>query len=62
MTEKETRLTEMKLRIGIIGAGRIGRVHAESLAFRIPEAAPVAIADLNVGAAPRWRNAVGSLA
>lgn len=51
MTEKETRLTEMKLRIGIIGAGRIGRVHAESLAFRIPEAAPVAIADLNVGAA-----------
>jgi myo-inositol 2-dehydrogenase/D-chiro-inositol 1-dehydrogenase len=40
-------LTETKLRIGIIGAGRIGKVHAESLAFRIPEAAPVVIADIN---------------
>jgi myo-inositol 2-dehydrogenase/D-chiro-inositol 1-dehydrogenase len=51
MVEKETRLTERKLRIGIIGAGRIGRVHAESLAFRIPEALPVAIADINSAAA-----------
>ncbi len=32
---------------GVIGAGRIGKVHAESLAFRLPEAAPLAIADLN---------------
>jgi len=44
-------LPEKKLRIGIIGAGRIGRVHAESLAFRIPEVVPVAIADINVDAA-----------
>jgi len=44
-------LAERKLGIGIVGAGRIGRVHAESLAFRIPEAAPVAIADINGGAA-----------
>jgi myo-inositol 2-dehydrogenase/D-chiro-inositol 1-dehydrogenase len=44
-------LREKKLRIGIIGAGRIGRVHAESLAFRIPEAAPSAIADINGDAA-----------
>jgi myo-inositol 2-dehydrogenase/D-chiro-inositol 1-dehydrogenase len=44
-------LTETKLRIGIIGSGRIGRVHAESLAFRIPEALPVAIADINGDAA-----------
>jgi myo-inositol 2-dehydrogenase / D-chiro-inositol 1-dehydrogenase len=42
---------EKKLRIGIIGAGRIGRVHAESLAFRIPEAAHSAIADINGDAA-----------
>ena len=27
-----------KLHFGIIGAGRIGRVHAETLAFRLPEA------------------------
>ena len=44
-------MREKKLRIGIIGAGRIGRVHAESLAFRIPEAAPSAIADINGDAA-----------
>jgi myo-inositol 2-dehydrogenase / D-chiro-inositol 1-dehydrogenase len=44
-------LREKKLRIGIIGAGRIGRVHAESLAFRIPEAAPSTIADINGDAA-----------
>jgi myo-inositol 2-dehydrogenase/D-chiro-inositol 1-dehydrogenase len=49
--EKEKRLTETKLRIGIIGSGRIGKVHAESLAFRIPEALPVAIADVHVDAA-----------
>lgn len=33
------------LRIGIIGAGRIGRVHAESIAFRLPQARVVAITD-----------------
>ena len=44
-------MTETKLRIGIIGAGRIGRVHAETLAFRIPQAVPSAIADPNSDAA-----------
>jgi myo-inositol 2-dehydrogenase/D-chiro-inositol 1-dehydrogenase len=44
-------LTDKKLRIGIIGAGRIGRVHAETLAFRLPEAAPMVIADINTHAA-----------
>jgi myo-inositol 2-dehydrogenase/D-chiro-inositol 1-dehydrogenase len=39
------------LHIGIIGAGRIGRVHAETLAFRVPEAKIVAIADVNREAA-----------
>ena len=32
-----------KLNIGIIGAGRIGKVHADTLAFRLPEAVPLAI-------------------
>ncbi len=41
---------EQKLNIGIIGAGRIGRLHAEHLAYRIPNARPVAVADI-VGAA-----------
>jgi myo-inositol 2-dehydrogenase/D-chiro-inositol 1-dehydrogenase len=37
--------------MGIIGAGRIGRVHAETLAFRLPEARIAAITDLNREAA-----------
>lgn len=40
-----------RVNIGIIGAGRIGRVHAETLAFRLPEASPVAITDVNAAAA-----------
>lgn len=40
-----------KLRFGILGAGRIGRVHAETVAFRLPEAEIVAIADVNQDAA-----------
>ena len=40
-----------KLNIGIIGAGRIGRVHAESLAFRLPEARVMAITDVSREAA-----------
>ncbi len=40
-----------KLHIGIIGAGRIGRVHAETLAFRLPESEIVAITDVNREAA-----------
>src|ERR1039457_5399469 len=44
-------LSTQKLHIGIIGAGRIGRVHAETLAFRLPEAQIVAITDINREAA-----------
>jgi myo-inositol 2-dehydrogenase/D-chiro-inositol 1-dehydrogenase len=40
-----------KLHFGIIGAGRIGRVHAETLAFRMPEAEIMAITDVNHEAA-----------
>jgi myo-inositol 2-dehydrogenase / D-chiro-inositol 1-dehydrogenase len=40
-----------KVKLGIIGAGRIGRVHAETLAFRIPEAQVVAISDTRISAA-----------
>lgn len=40
-----------KLHIGIIGAGRIGKVHAETLAFRLPESHIVAITDVNRDAA-----------
>jgi myo-inositol 2-dehydrogenase/D-chiro-inositol 1-dehydrogenase len=40
-----------RLRFGLIGAGRIGPVHAETLAFRVPQAQLAAIADLNPPAA-----------
>lgn len=40
-----------KVNVGIIGAGRIGKVHAETLAFRIAEASVAAITDLNQDAA-----------
>lgn len=38
------------LKVGVIGAGRIGKLHAENLAYRIPETQVVAIADINPGA------------
>ena len=35
-----------KVTVGLIGAGRIGRLHAEHLAFRIPEANLLAVSDI----------------
>lgn len=40
-----------RTRLGLIGAGKIGRVHAENLAFRIPEAELVAVSDVYLEAA-----------
>jgi myo-inositol 2-dehydrogenase/D-chiro-inositol 1-dehydrogenase len=39
------------LNLGLIGAGRIGRVHAESVATRIPEAQVTIVADVSLEAA-----------
>lgn len=39
------------INVGVIGAGRIGKVHAENLAHRIPETNVVALADVNLAAA-----------
>jgi myo-inositol 2-dehydrogenase/D-chiro-inositol 1-dehydrogenase len=39
------------INLGLIGAGRIGRVHAENLVYRIPEARLSAVADVFVEAA-----------
>jgi myo-inositol 2-dehydrogenase/D-chiro-inositol 1-dehydrogenase len=41
------------INIGIVGAGRIGRLHAENLAYRIPEARPVAVSDVYFEAAEK---------
>jgi myo-inositol 2-dehydrogenase / D-chiro-inositol 1-dehydrogenase len=42
-------MTTMK--VGVIGAGRIGKLHAETMAFRIPGVEVVAIADVNTAEA-----------
>lgn len=39
--------------VGLIGAGRIGKLHAEHLAFRIPQAKLVTVTDVFVGAAEK---------
>jgi len=44
------------LRFGVIGAGRIGKIHAENLAYRIPGACVTAIADINLPAAKETAN------
>jgi len=41
------------VQIGLIGAGRIGRVHAETIANRIPEANLLAVADVFLEAAQK---------
>lgn len=40
-----------KIRIGVIGAGRIGKVHTETIAQRIAEAEVVAVVDVDISAA-----------
>ena len=52
-------MTNNPLTVGIIGAGRIGKVHAENLAFRVPEARALAITDLNRDAAERVASRCG---
>ena len=42
-----------RVNIGLIGAGRIGKMHAEHLAFRIPDANLLAVADVFVKAAEK---------
>lgn len=39
------------LRVGLIGAGRIGQVHAANIAYRLPQAALISVADVNGPAA-----------
>ena len=39
-----------KINVGIIGAGRIGQVHAKSITYHIPQAEIVAISDIYDGA------------
>ncbi len=40
-----------KLKLGVIGAGRIGKVHIATLVQSVPQAIVVAIADINLNSA-----------
>ncbi len=48
-----------KLKIGVIGSGRIGRIHAENLSFHIPDAEITAISDVRLAAAKTAAEAFG---
>ena len=50
------------VRVGLVGAGRIGRHHAEVLARRIPGARLTAVADAVPAAAERLAAALGAQA
>lgn len=41
-------MKKQQLNIGLIGVGRIGKVHGEHLSYRIPRARLVAVSDVNV--------------
>lgn len=47
------------LKVGLIGAGRIGRLHADNIVRHIPEAAVVAVADIAIEAAQALAAAYG---
>ena len=44
-------MKERAMRIGVIGAGRIGKIHAESLAIHVKESELAGIADINLESA-----------
>lgn len=50
---------QAKVRYGVIGAGRIGRIHVENLCYRIPDAEVVVVCDVAVDETRRWAAALG---
>ena len=48
-----------KLRIGVIGAGRIGRVHTPNLVHRVERAEVLALADIDLEAARKLGEPLG---
>ncbi|MFH1743556.1 MAG: inositol 2-dehydrogenase [bacterium] len=44
-------ISQNTVNVGVLGTGRIGRLHAEHLAYRIPNARLAAVADTNLAAA-----------
>ena len=53
------RNTVEKVNVGIVGAGRIGRLHAENLTYSIPDAKVLAIVDIDARAAETCATRLG---
>jgi len=47
------------LNVGIIGVGRIGRLHAESIVYNVPEAEVKAVSDVNLEGVEEWAADLG---
>lgn len=48
-----------KVKFGVVGTGRIGRLHVENLTNLIPEAEVVAVADIYIDKAREWAEGIG---
>jgi len=49
-----------KIRAGVIGAGRIGRLHAENIIFSLNNMAEItSVSDVNLDAAKKWADGLG---
>ena len=58
-TRKNKSIVMKKLKLGVIGTGRIGKVHIATLVQNVPQASVVAIADINLNSANEVAKAFG---
>ena len=47
---------ERKIKVGVIGAGRIGKIHTENIIRYVPGAAVAAVADIYADKMKDWAN------
>lgn len=48
-----------KIRVGVIGAGRIGKIHTENIKYFIPDAEVKAVSDINIDGIKDWAAGLG---
>lgn len=52
-------IMDKKLKVGVIGAGRIGKIHAQSITYYVPNAQVKTIADIYPDAVKEWAYSLG---